>query len=60
MLIGGGNSQSVFTAFAGPNATAIATLRRKRRTSTVPNPKKMFDEVSSVECCNNCNNIALI
>lgn len=45
MLIGGGNSQSVFSAFSAMNATAVATLRRKRRSSTIPNPKKMFDEV---------------
>ena len=40
------DSQTVFTAFTGMNASAVATLRRKRRTSTVINPKKMFEEVS--------------
>ena len=46
MLIGGGgNSQSVFSAFAGLNASAVATMRRKRRSSTIPNPKKMYEEV---------------
>ena len=39
------DSQTVFSAFAGSmSASAVATLRRKRRHSTVPNPKKMFEE----------------
>ncbi len=46
MLIGGGSSQNVYSAFSGVNASAIATMRRKRRTSTIPNPKKMYEEVS--------------
>ena len=45
LLGGGGNSQSVFSAFAGLNASAVATMRRKRRSSTIPNPKKMYEEV---------------
>ena len=45
LLGGGGNSQSVFSAFAGFNASAVATMRRKRRSSTIPNPKKMYEEV---------------
>ena len=38
------DSQTVFSAFAG-SMSHVATLRRKRRNSTVPNPKKMFEEV---------------
>ena len=45
MLIGGGNSQSVFSAFSNISAGSMATMRRKRRVSTLPNPKKMYEEV---------------
>jgi hypothetical protein len=38
------DSQTVFSAFTGVGA--VATLRRKRRTSAVINPKKMYEEVS--------------
>ena len=41
-----GTSQAVFSAFHGSNVPAVATLRRKRRSATVPNAKKMFEEVS--------------
>merc|ERR1712226_1814796 len=44
-----GSSSSVFSAFAGGmNATAVATLRRKRRSSALPNPKKMYEEAQMV------------
>ena len=39
------DSQTVFTAFTGMSASAVATLRRKRRQSHIINPKKMFEEV---------------
>ena len=41
-----GSSQSVFSAFSGANSSVVATLRRRKRSSTVPNPKKMYDEVN--------------
>jgi len=41
-----GTSQTVFSAFHGSNVPAVATLRRKRRSTTIPNAKKMFEEVS--------------
>ena len=41
-----GTSQAVFSAFHGSNVQAVATLRRKRRSTTIPNAKKMYEEVS--------------
>ena len=39
------DSQTVLSAFAGSmSASAVATLRRKRRHSTAPTAKKMFEE----------------
>ena len=42
------DSQTVFTAFTGMSASAVATLRRKRRQSHIINPKKMFEEVRAL------------
>ena len=48
MLLGGGTSQSILSAFSGTHLSSMATLRRKRRNSAIPNAKRMFDEVSGV------------
>lgn len=45
LLQGGGTSQSILAAFSGSHHNSMATLRRKRRNSYVPNAKRMFDEV---------------
>ena len=41
------DSQTVFSAFTGSSVNAVATLRRKRRQSSIINAKKMYDEVSA-------------
>ena len=40
-----GSSSTLFSSFGSHSVPSVATMRRKRRNSTVPNPKKMYEEV---------------
>ena len=42
------DSATVFSAFTGSSVNAVATLRRKRRQSSIINAKKIYDEAQMV------------
>ncbi|CAH1794604.1 unnamed protein product [Owenia fusiformis] len=48
MFMSGGGSAGTFALNSSSSISAVATMRRKRRASTLPNPKKMYEEAQMV------------
>ena len=45
MMLGAASHSAFATLSPNGSAAGMATLRRKRRNSAIPNPKKMYEEV---------------